>query len=209
MDNHYKIKCCQCDKEFWRHNRQKKEFKNKNDGQNRTQEFCSIKCSALNKVTSIELNCGWCNNKIIKQIAEYKGSKSGLVFCNRSCSASYNNTKKRKTRRSKCEILLFDLLKEKYLDLELSSNDKNMLDGLEVDIAIPSLNLAIEWNGIVHFKPIYGDEKLSKIKENDLKKQLLAQEKNIRLIIIPDLVSSEKYVREAYNDICKIIDLLL
>lgn len=80
-----------------------------------------------------------------------------------------------------------------------------MLNGYEADIGIPELNLAIEWNGIVHYKPIYGQPKLNKIQQRDAEKQKIATSKNIELIIIPDLVSKECYVREVANDIIKII----
>lgn len=194
MNNTYVTNCHFCGKEFERHNRQNKKYKENyalKCGHKHTttdREFCSVPCYAQFNSKKETLNCGWCRKEVIRTQAELKKSKSGLAFCDRSCSVSFNNTKKRKSKRSKCEILLFDLLKQKYVDLDLLSNDKSMLDGFEVDIAIPSLSLAIEWNGIVHFKPIYGDEKLLKIQNIDLKKQAMAEEKKIRLIIIADLI---------------------
>ena len=137
-----------------------------------------------------------------------KDSKSGKVYCSSSCAASFNNTQKRKSRRSKCEKMLFDMLINHFKNISITPNDKNMLSGLEVDIAIPSLKLAIEWNGIVHFKPIYGYEKLNKIKTLDAKKIQLANEKGINLIVIPDLVSSKAYVSEAFHAIRNIIENL-
>jgi hypothetical protein len=84
-----------------------------------------------------------------------------------------------------------------------------MLEGYEVDIAFPTINLGIEWNGIVHFKPIYGQAKLDNIQERDAKKQMIAQTKGIHLIVVPDLVSKESYVREAFQKIKQIINSLL
>ena len=84
-----------------------------------------------------------------------------------------------------------------------------MLDGLEVDIAIPSLKLAIEWNGIVHFKPIYGKRKLKKIQFKDAEKLKIAANKNINLIIIPDLVSNDKILHQAFKDIKNIINKII
>ncbi len=84
-----------------------------------------------------------------------------------------------------------------------------MLDGLEVDVSIPSLKLAIEWNGIVHFKPIYGNYQLNKIQNRDVEKLKIASNKNINLIVIPDLVSNDKILKQAFNDVKNIINKLL
>lgn len=199
----YQTTCNYCKKEFERESKNQPKYKKTKN------EFCSKQCFDKYQSNSIEINCNWCNKPSIKKIKEIKKSKSGFMFCSRSCSASYNNTQKRKSRRSKCEISLFNKLKNQYPNLEIISNCKKLLNGLEVDIAIPSLKLAIEWNGIVHFKPIYGEEKFNKIKNIDKTKLILANQKNINLIVIPDLVSNESYVTECFYDICKIIDNLI
>jgi hypothetical protein len=213
VEKYIQIKCCQCGDSFQRLYRvqRDKPLKAKRLGRNPSDNnFCSNKCygSFIKKEHTVVANCGWCNKEVIRNSAEFNKSKSGLIFCNRSCSVSFNNTKRRKSKRSKCEKMLFDLLLEKYPDLGLIPNGKSMLDGLECDIEIQSLKLAIEWNGIVHYKPIYGEEKLQKIQSIDEKKQNLAQEKGIRLIVIPDLVSNKKYVNEAFHSICHIFDEL-
>lgn len=209
----YKTKCAYCGEEFERKNCHQLKYQIKyeaNRGIKRSgNEFCNLDCAGKFKKTAITEKCGWCNKDVTRNLATFKGSKSRFIFCDNSCSASYNNTQRRKSRRSKCEILLFNLLKDKYTKLEVIPNDKILLNGLELDIAFPELKLAVEWNGIVHFKPIYGEEKLNKIKSIDAKKQIIAVEKGIRLIVIPDLVSNEKYVKEAFFNICKIIDELL
>lgn len=111
--------------------------------------------------------------------------------------------------RSKSEIMLYDLLCNEFPNLEILPSNKTMLKGYEADIAIPSINLAIEWNGIVHFKPIYGQTKLDNIQQRDAEKQQIATELGVNLIVIPDLVSSEKYVKEAFQKIKSIIIQLL
>jgi hypothetical protein len=84
-----------------------------------------------------------------------------------------------------------------------------MLDGLEVDVAIPSLKLAIEWNGIVHFKPIYGEDKLLKVQNKDTEKLKIAANKNINLIVISDIVSNDKILKQAFNDTKNIIKKII
>ena len=92
--------------------------------------------------------------------------------------------------------------------MKLIPNDKEMLGGYEADIAIPSLKLCIEWNGIVHYEPIYGTKKLNNIQQRDTEKKQIAVKNGINLIVIPDLVSSAKYVKEAFQNIRKIIEEL-
>ena len=53
-----------------------------------------------------------------------------------------------------------------YPKLDIHFNRKDTI-GSELDIYIPSLNLAVELNGIFHYEPIFGKDKLSKIKTND------------------------------------------
>lgn len=90
--------------------------------------------------------------------------------------------------------------------MDFVPNDKTMLGGLELDIAIPSINIGIEWNGIVHFKPIYGQAKLTRIQEIDAEKEKRAMDAGVSLIVIPDLVSTKKIVREALEEITGIIE---
>ncbi len=195
------IICDQCGKKFWR-----TEYEFKRGKHN----FCSRKCHALSTRRRININCGKCEKLLTnRKPGELKDSKSGYLFCNKSCSVSYNNTLKRKSRRSKIEIKLFNLLQNKYSNLDILANDKKMLNGLETDIAIPSLKLAIEWNGIIHFKPIYGKKTLNKVQKKDKEKLKIANKKDINLIVIPDLVSNDKILQKAFEDICTIVENLI
>jgi very-short-patch-repair endonuclease len=146
----------------------------------------------------IGFECGNCGKSGKRQRKEAKKSKSGLLFCDKSCAASYNNTLKRRSRRSQVEKLLFEMLKKEFPHLTLKANDKTLLDGYEVDIAVPDIPLAIEWNGIVHFKPIYGINKLNAIQQRDQEKCNIATKKRIPLIVIPDLVSNSEIVQRAF-----------
>ena len=199
------LKCEYCQKIF------KRESKNQPKYKKRTKAYCSKKCSyshytQLNTVIS---NCGFCNKQITRMLSQSKKSKSGKSFCNQSCAASYNNKLKRKSRRSKIEAKFYNLIVKEFPNLNILANDKTMLDGLEADIAIPSLKLAVEWNGIVHFKPIYGQTKLDKVQNKDAEKLKIAANKNINLIVIPDLVSNDKILKQAFNDVKNIIGKLL
>lgn len=202
----YEFKCSQCGKTCWRDVNDCAKYKNNWSGKN----FCSLKCYGAHKTkhSTVIAECANCGKPLQKLLKDLKKSYSGRLFCNRSCSITYNNRIKRKSRRSKCEKLLFDLLVEEFPQLSIKCNDKDMLGGLEVDIAIPSLKLAIEWNGIVHFKPIYGQDKLNRIQEIDKTKQEIALRNDINLIVIPDLVSKKEYVLEVFEKIKNIINEL-
>ena len=147
-----------------------------------TYEFCSKTCSDLSKRKRVEVKCKECSISFIKKVYDIKKTKNN--FCSRSCAAKYNNTHKiMGFRRSKLELWLEQQLKESYPKIDLHFNRKDAINS-ELDIYIPSLNLAFELNGVFHYKPIYGKNKLNKIKNNDLKKKRLCKNKNIKLHII-------------------------
>jgi len=156
----------------------------------------------------IYLNCYECGLSVMKKTHEIKKSKSGNVFCNSSCSATYNNkNKKTGTRRSKLEFWIEEQLKKIY-KFEIIFNGKDAIKS-ELDIFIPSLNLAFELNGIFHYEAIYGDKKFESIKNNDNRKFQNCLENGIELCII-DTSSSKHFKPERdkkYLDIItKIID---
>lgn len=207
MMEELKQKCNNCGKIFKRVARKCPEELKKRLGIIVKNTFCCQECHY--NYSREYKQCGWCGKDLVVVASYAQKSKSGHNFCNGSCSASYNNTKRRKSRRSKMEIMLFEMIKEEFPELDIIDNDKELLDGYELDIAIPSLNFAIEWNGIVHFEPIYGKDKLDNIKQRDLDKKIKARENQIELMVIPDLVSTEKYVKEAFQEVKKRIKFLL
>ena len=72
-----------------------------------TPKYCSIECSwKMKDLGNIEVVCAECGKpKIIKK-SEYNKSNNKLFFCNKSCSAKYNNRKypKRKNVNTSDEI---------------------------------------------------------------------------------------------------------
>ena len=81
-----KIKCDHCQKEIDRkpsyiQMNLKKGHKN----------YCDRKCQYEAQNKQISCNCAYCNAPLNKMPCEIKNSKSGRVFCNKSCACSYNN----------------------------------------------------------------------------------------------------------------------
>lgn len=145
-------------------------------------KFCSTKCAGFSRITAIEINCKQCNVVFIKRLSGL--SKSGNNFCSSSCSAHYNNAHKTTgTRRSKLEVWLEEQLTGYFIKLNIIYNTKEAINS-ELDIYIPSLNLAFELNGIFHYEPIYGKDKLASIQNNDNRKFQACLERGIELVII-------------------------
>ena len=151
--------------------------------------YCSQKCAG--KGNNITKPCAKCGTETTKLLKEFKKSKSGNLFCSRSCAATYNNLHKTTgTRRSKLEVWLEEQLQSQYPNLEILFNEKEAISS-ELDIYLPKLNLAFELNGIYHYEPIHGQEKLASIKNNDGRKFQACLEKGIELCII----DSSKMIR--------------
>ena len=143
--------------------------------------FCSVSCFNIHQTKRRSVNCTTCNVNFKKSLSQINKSKSGNHFCSRSCSATYNNkNKKHGTRRSKLEVWLEQELIKLHPNHNILFNDKSTIKS-ELDIYFPNLKLAIEINGIFHYKPIYGEDKLKKIQDNDKQKALLCEEHAITL----------------------------
>lgn len=88
-----------------------------------------------------------------------------------------------------------------YPNLEIFFNKKFAI-GSELDIYIPSLQLAIELNGIHHYKPIYGQKLLDKIILRDIKKLKECADKSIHFhsIDISDQMTFKEHTSYKYLD---------
>jgi hypothetical protein len=136
--------------------------------------------------------CGVCKKEVLKTPGEIRVSKSGHIFCSRSCSATYKNTHKVSgTRRSKLEVWIEKELDKIYPNEGIMYNNKTAIES-ELDIYFPNQKIAFELNGIFHRDPIYGNEKLKKILENDAKKAKACVDNEIELYII-DVSNQKKF----------------
>lgn len=155
--------------------------------------FCSIKCRYAYQEKGNDFLCAWCFENIRKTPAQIRQTKTN-VFCTKSCAALYNNRHKQYgTRRSKLECYLEQQLKSHFPDLHFLSNSRKPID-LELDFYFPELKLAIEINGFLHYRPIYGSEKLKRIQELDKEKALRCSQANIRICVIE--VSNEPHLTQ-------------
>lgn len=98
------------------------------------------------------------------------------------------------------ETKLYEYIKEKYpIEIERQKKFK-WLNGKSLDIYIPSMNIAVEYQGRQHFVPvsIYGGEKhFLKQKQRDIDKYNECKKHNIKLFYF----SKEKEIPNEYLDI--------
>jgi len=172
----YNINCDFCNKNFTRNSR---DFKT--NIRNKTKHFfCSCSCRNNFRSKKLHVECKNC----FKRFKKIPSQISKNNFCTKSCAAKYNNVHKISgTRVSKLEIWIREKLQKNYPNLEMHFNRKDAINS-ELDIYIPSLSFAVELNGIFHYEPIYGKDKLESIQNNDSRKYQACLEKQIELCII-------------------------
>jgi hypothetical protein len=198
------IKCDICSKIY---SKQQKFVKSRFKLYPNAKHHCSLECTSKAFSRKIEVSCKQCGKSFLKRTKQLK--KSPNSFCSCSCAATFNNShKKYGYRRSKLEKFLEEKLVVLYPSLEFHFNRKDAINS-ELDIFIPSLSLAFELNGIFHYEPIYGNDQLQSIQNNDKRKFQACLERKIELCIID--TSSLSYFKPAnaqkYLDIvCNIVN---
>ena len=135
----------------------------------------------------IEIECPQCKNKFMgkkSQLPISGISSKKNYFCSKSCSTRYMNQHKTLGyRRSKLQVWIQKKLIYMYPNLQFHFNKTSAINS-ELDIYIPKLKLAFQINGIFHYQPIYGQEKLKQITNNDHRKFSACHQKKISLCII-------------------------
>ncbi len=181
------LECHVCHQPF---SKLKRVIKRLNKVKYHASKYCSPICMGQDYNRHQDLNCANCDKPIRKLLSQI-GKRP---FCSRSCAATYNNLHKTTgSRRSKLEVWLETKLSAAYPTLPIKYCDKTAINS-ELDIYLPTMNLAIELNGIYHYEPIHGQGKLDQITSNDNRKFQACLESKIELVII--YVSSLKYFKE-------------
>ena len=168
--------------------------------------YCSYSCKFkfMHNSPPLEIKCTNCETIFFRQQSEIKKTKKGNSFCSRSCATTYNNKNKTHgTRRSKLEAYIEEQLSLLYPNLEILYNCKDAV-GSELDIYIPTLNIAFELNGVFHYEPIYGIDKLERTQSNDNNKFKLCIEHKINLCVID--TSGQTYFKPSTSQ--KYLDII-
>ena len=101
-------------------------------------------------------------------------------------------------RKQNCELKIAEILKSNGITYKRHAKFE-WLGRQNVDFYLPDYNIAIEYQGLQHFKPIkfYGGEKaFDKTIERDKRKYMLCKENNLKLMY----VSFEKELPKTYLD---------
>ena len=175
--DHISLTCSWCNQSY---NRLKRNIFSKG-----TPKYCSNACQGAYRSSSItvEILCKNCNQSFVSLKRDLKKLNTNR-FCTKSCAASFNNkNKSHGTRRSKFEVQLETILTREFPNLSILYSDKTTIKS-ELDIYIPSLKLAFEIQGIFHYEPIFGQEKLDQIQNNDKLKKEACVSEGIDLVLI-------------------------
>ena len=95
---------------------------------------------------------------------------------------------------SKCEEEIYSFILEKLNNEEIIKRDRSILTGKELDIYIPSLNIGIEYNGVIWHSEKFGTNKyyhLNKLEECNTKGIKLIQVFEDEYINHKDIVNSK------------------
>jgi len=144
-------------------------------------KFCGMKCKNKSKEIKIRIKCDQCDKDI--DIIPSRKKRFIHHFCSHSCGAKYSNSHRTGNQRSKLELWIEEQLTILYPKLEIHYNQTSTINS-ELDIFIPSMKLAFELNGIFHYEPIHGVDKLDRTKNNDLRKFQACSERGIGLCVI-------------------------
>lgn len=163
-----------------------------------------LKCVGLCPIQAKEQFIHLLNKEGYELLDEYKNNKTKVKLkCNKGhdyyvMPYSFKNNYSRcpHCEGSTGQRKLQEMLKL-YIKDDVIYNDRKLLEGLELDIYYPSLNIAIEYQGNYwHNRP--------ETMERDRRKEQLCEEKGIILIEVWDddfLKNPEEITKKIYNDI--------
>jgi hypothetical protein len=125
----------------------------------------------INKGFDIEVECTICHNKFIQHCSTSYSQNPIFPRCI-NCYP-YNDSYEEKS--------MYDYICQIYNGIVIR-NDISILEGKEIDILLPELNIGFEYNGCFWHSEINGNKK----KQYHVNKQILAKEKSIDLFFIYD-----------------------
>lgn len=124
-------------------------------------------------------------------------------FCNYKCAGSFGGKNSKQGKRSKNEILLFELCKNEYNNV---LSNENMFNGWDADIVINDYKLAIMWNGVWHYKKVTKSHSLKQVKNRDELKIKEIKKMGYKPYIIKDMGQHDpEFVKKEFEKLKKFI----
>ena len=135
------------------------------------------------------------------------------VVCSKDCMKIHLRNKyvarTSTAKRSFVEVFLVHMLKKNFPEVEIVESERNVLNGYEIDIFLPKLNMGIECCGIHHYLPINSEEALQKIQKRDTLKRKIAESKGIKIVTLKYLYSVSKTSKtkliNLFLELCELI----
>lgn len=109
-------------------------------------------------------------NKVRNRLSENarnNWSSISKVEKNKRIQKMQVGNRKKSRGGSKNENLVADILADIGYRVVQRSKDYTPRRQFEIDIALPEDRYAIEWDGVTHFSPVYGEEHLVRVQEKD------------------------------------------
>ena len=126
-----------------------------------------------NYTKNLRFICSECGDEYITSLSNYQ---SGDIRCDKC-----------KPIKSLGEFLIAQFLDEYKISYIPQKRYKDCIDirPLPFDFYLEEYNCIIEFDGIQHYEPVYGEERLEYVKRHDAIKTKYCDDNNIRLIRIP------------------------
>lgn len=137
----------------------------------------------------VNLQCEYCKKEFQRKRVVYNKiniKQNKIAVCSRKCASLWqhkNGLYTTNCHRSKLEKWIEQKLKLDFPNLEILFNNKTTING-ELDIYIPTFELAFEINGTYHYEPIFGETVFQKRKKKDIEKIEECEFKKIELYVI-------------------------
>lgn len=92
------------------------------------------------------------------------------------------------------------------LGVPFSRCDRQVVAPLELDFYFPSLGCAVEINGPVHYKPIYGEKRLDTVRRNDRRKRRRCRRLGITLWSLKLEKGGQSYYMKRFVNVIRRIE---
>lgn len=172
------------------------EIKNNLDGKIFCNNICGNKHHFANheivdKIKNeVNLICTECKIEFIRLKSHVKITNKNN-FCSTKCANKFQGRilgrSSKNSGTSKLEAFITQKIELNFPYIKILKGDREILDGLEIDIYFVDFKFGMEINGPVHSKPIFGKKYFENVQKRDGRKIILCKKLNINLFILQNL----------------------